>query len=184
MDPLHGLLLERILMWCCVKNHSVVCKQKSFVKWKTLLCKDFDQTVKPMIWKAMVGWRNLPHMSHIKTYVEWARVEISSSYQCSDDLYTPLKIIMEHNSGGLVQMIFQTYNRRFLGSMFIFQGCTYCFIWNYWKICCSSFLKNFFWRVPVPHDLERIHTQIAWSPKKHLKFTPIRAMTLPPIIME
>ena len=70
-------------------------------------------------------------------------------------------------------MIFQTYNRQFfLFQGLIFRGCTYCFIWNYGKICCSPFLKTSSEGVPVPHDLERIHTQIRVVSKKTPEIHP------------
>ena len=157
------VMLCKKSLFHCMLNH------KSCFEWKTpSFARIFDQTLKPVIWKSHGGLENLPHDVTSK-HTRWMGfLHLTSAVMT---YIHPWKLswntIVE-----VWKMIFQTYNRRFLGSMWIFRGCTYCFIWNYGKICCSPFFKNFFWRVPVPHDLERIHTQITWSPKKTPEICP------------
>ena len=77
-----------------------------------VFCKNFQNS------KVQIPVKSMEILGNLLSYSTRAVLRELGQFRSS----TPLKINMEHNHGGLVQIIFLSFHGWFVGSMLIFQG--------------------------------------------------------------
>ena len=90
-----------------------------------VFCKNFQNS------KVQIPVKSMEILGNLFSYSTRAVLHELGQFRSS----TPLKINMEHNHGGLVQIIFLSFHGWFVGSMLIFQGVStdvkiYVYIWR------------------------------------------------------